>query len=302
MKKDINELFALPTNTRQVTVIDGVAFYTSDSLIKATLKTLEKAGASSNYYPQLEKMIQNEIIIPCFLTKGIFSWVKRKVFKINVQMNDAFAMYYRPHKKVYIFMDNSMTSWGTAKNEEVAETVVHECMHLVAHLKPSGFYKAFNPYFVKYYSEVFHLLFGVKQREITRDTAEIVKFMRKEFNSNRQVNKILTDYAKLLEEKFGKKTPLDEEKFKKHVLGYIVSCKFGLIANITGNAQPLYQSFSKNREVFASLHYAYNGAFGKRAPSNSLQYQEMFDLTEVSSVYAELFPKSSIVKKVFRLV
>ena len=300
--KDINELFALPIKTRQVTVIDGVKFYTSDSLIKATLKTLEKAGASSTYYPQLEKMIQEGIIIPCFLTKGILSWVTRKVFKIGAQMGDAFAMYYRPHKKVYIFMDNSMTKWGTAKNEEVAETVVHECMHLVAHLKPAGFYKAFTPYFIKYYSEVFHLLFGVKQRDIIRETGEVVKFIRKQFASKRQINKILADYAQLLEDKFSNKTPLDEEKFKKNVLDYIVSCKLGIISNISGRAQPLYQAFSQNREVFASLHYGYNGAFGKRAPSNSLQYQEMFDLSEVSSVYAELFPKSSIVKKVFRLV
>lgn len=296
MDNNVNELFSLPIKTRQVAEIEGVPLYTSDSLIKATLKTIEKAGASSNYYPQLEKMVNEGILVPCFLTKGIFSWVRRNLFRIKVDFGDAFAFYYFPDRKVYILMDNNMSKWGTAKNEEVAQTVVHECMHLIANRKPKGFYKAFNPYLIKYYSEVFHLLFNIKKPN-SKDVSEIISFIRKEFRSTKPINKVLTSYSELLENKFGKQTSFDEEKFKEFVLHYIVFCKYGII----GNVSALEMAARKYREVIASLYYAYGRAFNKK-PNLINQYQEMFDPTEVASQYSEMFPKSSVVKKIFRLI
>lgn len=288
MTEELNELFATPVGLKKVAVIAGYKLYSSDKLVKAFLSSMKKTSIIRPYYDKIEELVNEGKIIPVFMSKGIVSFISRRLFRED--KNDPFGVYWLPHKRIYVFLETGMSRWGTAQNQEVASTTIHECMHLLEDDK-NKFMRVFEPVLMKYYKTAFEDLFEIQDLS-KRDVKSIIDFLYKLDQQEGSINTILSGYFRFLESKFKNQTTLDDFEFRKKLVDYTVLIKIAL------SAPP--SVFDKNYRnyvhIIRPLYLAYEKAFGKK-PNYVNVYQELFVPSEVASQFAELFPLSSTIKK-----
>lgn len=287
---ELYELFAPPFRLKQVATLDGIKIFSSDKTVKKFKMMLEKTGRMRPYVKDLNDLVDRGVIIPSFLSKGVVSFLASKILGYN--RGNAYALYYRPHKKVYVFIDAEMTSWGTAENDELLSTTVHECMHVFADTQSSKYMSVFKGVLIDYYSEVFKECFQLKSVS-KKDVFDVIKLMRKQARSNRPLNKNLADLYYFLQKKFESSSELEKNQFLQRLQDYIVVAKIGAMNVPTSILQ---KTFNERKHVFMSLYNGYYRAFGKR-PKIFGQMQEGVFTSEVASIFAELYPTHSIVRK-----
>lgn len=287
---DLQELFAPPMRLKPVARIDSVKVFSSEKIVKKFKLMLEKTGRMRPYVKDLNDLVDRGIVVPCFLSKGIISFLATKILGYN--KGNAYALYYRPTQKVYVFLDAEMTAWGTAENDELLSTTIHECMHVFADTKSSKYLSVFKKVLIKYYSEVFKECFQLKSVS-SKDVLDVIKLMRKLARNRRPLNKNLAKLYYFLQEKFESSSELDKNQFLQRLQDYIVVAKIGAMAV---PASILQKTFRERKHVFQSLYNGYYKAFGKR-PKIFGQMQEGAFTSEVASVFAELYPTNSVVKR-----
>ena len=292
MEQQLNELFAPPIGVKPVATIEGIKLYSSKGLVKKFVRMIEKTSRMRPYSKKLTKLINKGTVIPCFVNKGIVSWMKRKIFGGKGGHLEAYAFYYKPHKKVYVLIDAEMTAWGTAKNDQLLATTVHECMHVLANTKSKQYEKIFMPVLVKYYSTVFQELFQIKNIN-KKDIADTIKFIRKQARSSARINKILANIYYFMEKRFKKQSTLQPNNFLQKLQDYIVVSKIG---SMDVPLSIIQKTFKERESVFRAFYNGYHKAFGKR-PEYFNQMQEGLFTSEVASVFAEIYPHSPYVKK-----
>jgi hypothetical protein len=292
MKKNIQELFALPTGLKQVANIEGMKLYSSEKLKKAFLLSFSKSGRGKPIYPSIEKMVNSDLITPCYLSKNLYRLFKHKM--TGGQNKTIMGFYYLHNKKVYVLIDNNINIFGSASNDLIVSTTMHECMHLCAGRFRSKFISLFKPVLKKFYENAFTGIFKLKS---PMNTEKIINFiMRFENSTPKVINKELSNYFRLLEKEMKDITSLNEKEFRKVLTDYIVSIKISM------TSFPVFvKVYRKYLHIFGPLHKSYEQTFGKRNKYTTV-FQELYAPSEVICVLSEMAPTTSIIKKAFKLM
>ena len=294
MDKYLDELFAPPIGLEPAYTIDNTTFYSSDKLKEKFVFAFAKSSKGNSIIPEIQRLVEKGIIIPCYKSKGILSFIKHKLTKGAHKFIMAF--YSVIDKKVIVIIDNSATVFGTSSNNEIASTTMHECMHLIAGKNLPKFMQVFLPKLREYYSSFFKdylMIPDPSQKKINEFIKYMIQFERRgpEF-----ANKKLADLYRLIESLFLSDSKLDETSFKIKLTNLIVATKLFIVSMPT-----LMKNTRKFSMVFTSLNKAYQEAF-KEKNIYTAPIQEMVSLSEVACVFVEMKPKDSTIKKLFQII
>lgn len=293
MSEKIQEFFAPPVGLKLVDVVDGMKLYSSSKLMKNFLLAFKKSSRGSDKVKIIEKLMKKGFIVPCFRSKGVFNFLKYKMFGDN-ESKSILGMYHIENKRVYILIDNNSTIFGTSSNDEMVSTTLHETMHLAAGKNMKGFLKVMMPTLRKYYGEAFTLIFSLKSvPNIDKIIHHLASY---EDSKNRPVNKQLSEYYYLLYDTFKNSTKLEERDFRLKLQNYIVAMKIFFVSFST-----FVRSYRKWQSIFIELNHAYEKTFGKRNIYTS-PFQELVSVSEVACVMAEMRSKDPRVNSILKML
>ena len=292
----LKELFSLPIGLKVALTVGGSKFFTSEKLKESFVTAFRKSSRGKDIANDIQTMVEKGTIVPCYKHKGLVKFFMKRMFG-SPQDKDIMAMYYIEQKQILILIDNNISIFGTASNNELVSTTMHECMHLAAGKNLRKFLSIFTPFLRKFYGEFFTEIFNLKslpKKELDKVIGFISILDTPAGRAN--INRSLTRYFNILETAFKPHTALDEELFMKALTDYIVAIK---IINLNFNA--FRRVYSKYSHLLNALGRSYKKAFGK---SNTItgMYQEMFSVSEVICVVAELFPSDGNIKKAFKMM
>lgn len=291
----MQELFAPPIGLEEEIEIQGQKFYSSDKLKEKFLLAFKKSSRGKPVYPQVEDLVQKKFLLPCFQTKGVLKFITKKLSG-NRENKYTLAFYHIPTKIVIVLIDNSMTIFGTAANDELASTTMHECMHLVAGRSLTKFLRIFYKQLRDYYEAMLTDYFELENVK-SNDIADFLKFISKfETRGPMYANNKLTNYFNFLKKTFITYTKLDEKEFNDRLVKYIVALKLFLVS-----PDALVRSARKFSMVFSSLNRGYEIAFGERN-TYTFPIQELISMSEVACVLSEMKPTHPAIKKLFKAI
>jgi len=290
--KHLEELFAPPVGLELEAVVDGQKFYSSQKLKEAYIKSMGASGRATHIFKQVEKLVMKKgLIVPCYLSKNMYRLFKHKLFG-SADDKSIVGFYHMVQKRVFILIDNSVTPIGTAKNDEIASTTMHECVHLYADKMKGKFYGTFKQELERFYISYFSRIFQLKTKP---DVKPIIKFISSfEYKRAEQINKQLTKYYYLLEKTVKPHSQLDERELTAMLQAYIVSIKLSLM-----NFTTFLRMYRDYKTIYGPLDRAYQEAFGKRNTFTT-PYQELSSVSEVICVLSEMRPTYPKLKKMFK--
>lgn len=293
-KQKIEELFTTPTGLQPAYDMGSTTFYSSEKLKEKFILAFAKSSKGKNVVSQVEKLTKQDLIIPCYKSKNILSFLKHKLSKSHEK--GIMAFYSVDDKKVIVIIDNSSTVFGSSSNNEIASTTIHECMHLVAGKNVSKFVQVFGNHLHEYYTEFFKDYFQIDN--ISKSTCQqYIKFMMNfEKRGASYANRQLANLYRLLQKLFKEDSKLDDKDFEMRLRNLIVAAKIFIV-----NYSSLMKSYKNFMMVFTSLNRAYLRAFREKN-TYTFPIQEMISLSEVASVYSEMKPHDSVIKKLMRSV
>jgi hypothetical protein len=290
--KYIEELFALPIGLEVEAVVDGQKFYSSQKLKESFLKSMGASGRSSQIYNQIESLVMKKrLLVPCYLSKNMFRFFVHKILG-NPEDKSVLGFYHMGQKRVFILIDNTISPVGTAENDFLASTTIHECVHLYADRMKGKFLKTFFPELERFYISYLSRVFQVKRKP---NVSEIVKFISNfEYQRSEQMNKQLANYYYLLEKELKSISDLNETQFDNMLRGLVVSIKLSLI-----NFSVFIRMYRQYINIYGPLDRAYQEAFGSRN-TYTTPYQELSSVSEVICVLSEMKPTYPKIKKMFK--
>jgi hypothetical protein len=254
----------------------------------------------------LTRLVNNNIVVPCFLTKGIVSTILYRLHPTDrirseeqyfrEEFRQVFGFYEIDSNKIYILISNSINKYGFVDNNLLSEILVHETMHMFAANHPDKFISIFRKklfdFYYFYFQDTFKLK-GVFDLEIE----SIIKFLFEKVEKEKNIdNKILTKYHKKLMSLKSYST-LDSKAFDTLANQYIV-----LIKLFTKSVSIFIKNISTFSHILSSIDRSYKNVFGGIDVKN-VAVQELLFPSEVISVYSEI-PGTDMadVYKVFKLL
>ena len=294
MNKSLKEIFAPPINLKPAYEIDNLIFYSSDSLKRTFILALKKSSKGKQIASEIEKLVNKQIIIPCYKSKNLFSFLKHKLSKSSYK--NIMAFYNVDDKKVIILIDNTSTIFGTSSNNEIATSTIHESMHMIAGRNLSKFIQVFSSNLKAYYSEFFMDYFSLKLVNPKKIDSYIKFIIPLEKYGPSYANKKLSALYKLLQTLFESDSNLSEEEFTNRLTNLIVASKLFIV-----HMKSLMNNTQKYMMVFTSLNRAYIKAF-KEKNIYTMPIQEITSMSEVACVFAEMKPHDPIIKKLFKII
>jgi len=293
MSVDVTELFVLPVGLYPAYRVNGQVFYSSDKLKQSFLIAVTKSSRVRNVSTNIEKLVNQNTIIPCFKSKNVLSFIKHK-FSRDPEKN-VVAFYLPDDKKVLVVIDNDISLFGTSANDELALTTLHECMHLIAGKNYVGFLKNFRPYLEKFYKNFLEDYF--KSTLDKKNISDVILFISKlERRGFKDVNQQLKQYYDFLDKTISNKTKLGQQDFKIRLTKLIVAIKL-LVVNVS----TLLRSYRSFAMIFTSLNNSYKKSFGK-TNTQTVPIQETIALSEVAAIFSEIKPTDPVIKRLFKLI
>lgn len=290
-KQELEEFFSVPIGLKEVDNIYGFKVYSSDGLVKAFLKAIERSSKGNFIHKPIEKLVHQKRIMPIYQIKGVLSFLKHKMFG-NPAEKGIMGFYSLGTKRVYVMIDNNVSIIGRAKDDEIASTTVHECQHLFADLNRNKFLSIFKDELRRYYISAFSRIFDFNK--IPKDIDKLI--MTISGFEGVKLNKILGKwpaYKKVLDS-FKPDSNLSEEEFDKNVDDIRI-----IITLATRHFDLLVRNYRHFPHIFKPLNRAYKDAFSK-VNTHTSPYQELINASEVICVFSEMRPGDSKIKKVFR--
>ncbi len=300
--ENLNELFAPPVGLHSIPIF-GTSVYTSSYLRQSFLKSMYKVDKIKPLIDNLIKLVNNNIIIPCFLTKNIVSTILFRLKPIDRVRNEeqyfreefrqVFGFYESDSNKIYLLISNSINKFGIVSNELVSEILIHEMCHMSAKNDPIKFVnivrkKLFDCYYF-YFKDTFKLS-GVFDIEIE----DIIKFLFVKFEKENSIDNksLLKYYKKLMALK--SYSSLDSKTFDKFINDYIVIIKL-----FTKSFKIFIKNISNFKHILSNLDLSYKNTFGGLDIKN-IAIQELFFPSEVIAVASEI-PSSNIMNDIYKI-
>lgn len=294
MTKKLNELFSLPVSLELEDTVDGSKLYSSINLRDNFINAFYKSGRGADIADKIKELvIDKKVIVPCYKSKGIFSLLKHKFFG-NFEDKAILAFFHQGKKKVYIIIDNNTTLFGTAINDHLVSTTMHECMHLASTLHLSQFVSITKPYLHDYYKNAFMGAFYLESDKF--DVNKIIDFLIPFEGKHIEITNKLGAYAAILEKEFQLITNLEREQLIKRITDMMTATKvslysFSVFAKIYRNYVDIFRAFER----------AYELTF-KQKNTVTTTFQEMYSVSEVICVLAELKPNDPKIKQVIKMI
>lgn len=300
----MNEFFALPIGLKPIPIFGSLQLFTSESLKKSYIESMSSMPKMSNISGTISKMVENEMIIPCFLTKGILSTILFKMFPTDRARNDeqffkeemrnVFGFYESGSKKIYILISNQINKFGFTNNERIYNVTVHESCHMASSKNQSKFMNSFRIFLSDYYTNYFTKIFSL-------DFVD---------------NKLINDIIKLLFTKFEKSTIVTQSNLKKYhelmmkfrdssqagdSFDKIVHDFFVAIRLFTSSTSQFIKSMNQFSHITDPLQTSYSDTFGGVDPGN-IPIQELIFPSEVIAIGSEITHSKDIINRIFALL
>jgi hypothetical protein len=290
-EKNLHELFAPPIGLKEVDNIYGFRLYSSDRIVEAYLNAIKKSGRGNKVYKPIEALVRSKKIMPVFQVKGILKFFSHKMFG-NPEDKAILGFYHMGIKKVYIMIENNISSIAHAKNDDIASTTIHECQHLFADMNRAKFTGIFKEELYRYYAMAFSRIFSLKQTP--KDLQKIITFIGTfEGEGLNNVSSKLKKYEQHLM-MLKKDSSLSSEDFDKRVREMLM-----VINLFVNHFDTFVRAYRKFVHIVAPLDRAYMDAFGK-SNRYTTAYQELISISEVICVLSEIKPGYPKIKKVFQ--
>jgi len=213
-ENQLSEIFALPIGLKSVADLNGEKLYGSEKLNQSFLKAVAKNIRIKPVINKVSKLIENGKINPVFYEKGFLKFAAWKIFA-PLNQRYSMAFYVLKSDKIYLVLSNVANLFTHIPNDMVSMLMVHELMHMFAKNKKSQFKNIWMDTFIKYYTEVYNMLFNIPKKEIDpKHIEKIVNHQIKFFDTNRNFipASAYLKYKKMLSE-FKDKSPLEDKKF-----------------------------------------------------------------------------------------
>jgi hypothetical protein len=294
MTRKLNELFSAPINLELEETVDGVKLYSSINLKRNFIEAFQKSSRGKDISNTVEDLVLNKkLVVPCYKSKGIFSLLKHKFFD-QPEEKSIMAFFHQGNKKVYILIDNNISIIGTASNDLLVSTTSHELIHLAATLHLDKFITISNPYLKTYYKYGFMGIFDLKTNNFSVD--EIIDFLYKFEGKHVDLISRLGAYAAILDDKFKLITNLDRNEFIKRITSIMTVTKIALYSFTVFSK--IYKNYVY---LFTPLLRAYELTFNVKNDKTT-PFQELYSISEVMCVLAEIKPNDSKVKQIINIL
>jgi len=300
--KNISELFAPPINLHAIPVFGSMKLYTSESLRKKYLKAMSKTEKLKSVIGHVSKLVNDNIIVPAFMTKGIVRTLFYRMFPIDrartadqyfkKEFKNVYGFYDSGSKKIYLLISNNINIFGVSSNNLLANLTVHESAHMYAANKPGKFISKFRSDLFDYYNYYFTELLDLKGN-YSKELLTIIELLFGRFEKGKDIsNKDLVRYHTLLM-KFKPFSQLKDDEFDRKIRDYIVAVKL-----FVKSTSVFIRNMNRYMEILLPLEHAYKKTFGGTDAGN-LVIQELLFPSEVIAVASEIGNGSSIVRKIF---
>lgn len=288
------ELFVLPIHTYEVANLGGWKLYSSDSLKRKFIQVMHKISRTKSVAENIESMIMKQVVVPCWINKGIFRLALFKLFASKGAKSTA-GFYTAKENQIYILLDNNI-SYGFASSIELANILLHESMHMSAKHMGRRFFTLFSSEISSFYTAMIEYIFKTSGN-ISKEISSLVKFLSTyELSSVRSYQIFTKSYTKLLDNSFRSKTKLNDNEFDEALFKYI-----NFIRLYFRDENSFVRGLRDHVEIYRGMLVGYQK--GLRVKNNiSLCIQELFFPSEIIAMYAELCSKGKLSKiyKAFR--
>lgn len=274
------ELFALPIAPELVARLHGMELYSSENLRNKYIDAMYNISKVKPVAKDIERLINIEKIIPCWINNGIF---KLGIFKKLASRADqsTAAFFSMDTKRIYILMDNNI-SWGFAQDKVLADLMLHELMHMASDKFKNKFIGMFWNEFILYYTALFEEIFKTKGN-IQEEIKLIIRFLFKNFEYGQHNSGTLTKYLNLINQCFRKKSYLNENEFNSVLTDF-----YHYIALYFKDMNALYSQLRKFVHIYRGLTQGYLRGLEMRN-DQSFCGQEFFYPSEVIAMYIEFY-------------
>jgi hypothetical protein len=288
------ELFALPISPIKVATLNGMELYSSKNLKNKYIKAMYKISKVKPVAPDIERLIDQNKVVPCWINKGIF---RLAVFKKLAPYSDqGIAGFFTPKtKQVFILMDNNI-KWGFAKDKILSDLMLHELMHMASDKFKNNFMSIFSTEFIKYYNALFSEIFKTGDNNITDESKIITRYLFKNFEYKDSTSSEIEKYIKLVSQLLRTKSLLSTERFNSVLTDF-----YHYIKLYFQDLNSLHNQIRKFQHIYSGLTKGYIN--GLDVVNNmSFCSQELFYPSEIIAMYIELYKGSpskpfSIIKK-----
>jgi hypothetical protein len=268
--------------------------YSSKNLREKYVNAMYKISKVKPVAPDIERLINQGKVVPCWINKGIF---RLAIFKKLAPFSDqGIAGFFTPKtKQVFVLMDNNI-KWGFAKDKVLANLMLHELMHMASDKFKNNFISKFFTEFINYYNSMFEEIFKTHDHNITNESKMITRFLFKNFEYKDYTSSDLEKYIKLVSTSFRGKSSLSEEQFNSVLTDF-----YHYIKLYFKDLNALHNQIRKFTHIYSGLTKGYTN--GLNVINNmSFCSQELFYPSEIIAMYIELYKGSpskpfSVIKK-----
>lgn len=288
------ELFALPFAPKKVATLNGMELYSSQNLKDKYIRAMYKISKVKPVAPDIERLIDQGKVVPCWINKGIF---RLAVFKKLAPYSDqGIAGFFTPKtQQVFILMDNNI-KWGFAKDKVLSNLMLHELMHMASDKFKNNFISMFFKEFINYYNALFSEIFKTGDNNISNESKMITRYLFKNYEYRDSTSAELEKYIKLLNSLFRSKSSLTSDEFSQILTDY-----YHYIKLYFQDLNSLHSQIRKFSHIYRGLTSGYTNGLDV---INNMSFcsQELFYPSEVIAMYIELYKGSpskpfSVIKK-----
>lgn len=311
---NIQELFALPIGLKPVAKLDDIELYGSQTLNDKFIQAISSSRRTKKLSEEIKKMVDRNIIIPCFADPGVISYFRRRISRdssgglmrilklivfasepINNPLDHVLAFYSFTHNNIIVLISNHIQSDKAFRVEVVDSAIsislVHEMMHMYAHMQPNKFINLFKDELILYYDNVFTKIFNLNNDKMKKIVIEeYFKFLFFQVEMRTPISVIpIPEILKILN-KFKKFSKYDEDKFENVKMDYIKLTR--LLYN--QDLQKVVGILKKNfKYIIVPLYDSYKQSFGRSSVKGCTQ--EVYFPSEVICGYTEIKFDSKVI-------
>lgn len=291
----LHEIFSLPISSRPVANIGGQKLYSSPSLPSKYTQAMKEQGRTKAISKDIDKLVNNGKIVPCWLSKGVYRLIKHKVF--GESERHIMGFYAPEHHKIFLLMDNNIT-FGFASNQQLANLTLHEGMHMAAASMKNGFLTLFRSELTSYYSEMYKEMFAIEKAIDTKEIQAIYTFLFTKFEQSKSgsVLNFIKKYFEKLRDTFSKYVE-NKSEFEQKLRDMITF----MTIYLKGDVGSLISSIPQYRHIVMPMYNAYSKGLGAKRV-NSICIQELMIPSEVLCIYSEFTKNLSKVHSAFKKI
>lgn len=286
----LNELFAIPQDASPRATIGNTTLYGSAILDSKFISAMSETSIVQPVWKDISKLVRRKTVLPCYLTKGYFSFFINKIFSPHRE-SDTLGMFSPNTKKIYILVDNWSNMFGAAPDSSLARTLMHELIHLFAYTKHSEFLSMFKKDLLNFYSNFFQLYFETKNEPNIKDIEKIFKILYFDFEVTTSESINLKKCRETMTKIFSNNTKFDKETFERKITYYFVAVKL-LVTDFSA-----LRSYYSNAlvDIPRCLYRAYTNTL-KIKPNGTMIVQELMYPSEVICLLASHGSKGDLQK------